>query len=374
MAVLFVPKEMGDTRVAAVPDTVRRLVKLGFTVLIQSGAGVDAGITDARFVDAGATIVPDTASLAEADVVAQINPPSLAQVKQMKAGALLISLLWPKTNPDLLQALIAQKVTVFAMDQIPRISRAQSMDALSSQANIGGYKASLIAADMLPRLMPLMMTAAGTITPARFVVMGAGVAGLQAVATARRLGAVVEVSDVRSVVKEQVESIGARFIEVEGAEDFEGAGGYAKEASADFLQRQREEVARRVAVSDAVITTALIPGRTAPKLVTKEMVESMRPGSVIVDLAAEQGGNCELTKLGEVVEHNGVKIIGYKNLSGMVPFHASDVYAKNVQNVLLLLFPKGELNLDFEDEIIAGSIVAHEGAAWSPDMAAGGAK
>jgi NAD(P) transhydrogenase subunit alpha len=374
MPILFIPRETtpGETRVAAVPDTVRRLAKLGLEVQVQSGAGAAAGLLDERYADAGATIVPDASTLGGADIVARVNPPTADEARAMKPGALLVSFLWPLARPDVVAALAERRVTAFAMDRIPRISRAQSMDALSSQANIAGYKAALLAADALPRLMPLLMTAAGTITPARFVVMGAGVAGLQAIATARRLGAVVEVSDVRRVVKEQVESLGARFIEVEGAEDLEGAGGYAKEASADFLERQRAEVAKRVAAADAVITTALIPGRPAPKLVSGDMVRSMRPGSVIVDLAAEQGGNCELTVPGEVVERHGVRVIGHRNLPAMVPFHASDMYARNILNVALHLFPKGTATLDFEDEITAGSVVVHDGAVRAPDVAAAG--
>ncbi len=374
MPTLFVPKEStpGETRVAAVPDTVRRLVKLGLAVQIQSGAGDAAGFLDARFAEAGATLVPDAGAAAQADVVARLNPPTVAEADAMKPGAVLVSFLWPVARPDVVAALARRGVTAFAMDRIPRISRAQSMDALSSQANIAGYKAALLAADALPRLMPLLMTAAGTITPARFVIMGAGVAGLQAIATARRLGAVVEVSDVRRVVKEQVESLGARFIEVEGAEDLEGAGGYAKEASPEFLERQRAEVARRIAAADAVITTALIPGRPAPRLVSEDMVRSMRPGSVLVDLAAEQGGNCELTVPGQVVQRHGVRILGHMNLPGMVPFHASDMYARNILNVLLHLFPKGAATLDFDDEITAGSVVVHGGLVRSPDVAAAG--
>lgn len=374
MPILFIPKEThpGETRVAAVPDTVRRLAKLGLKVQVQVGAGAAAGLPDERYADAGATIAPDAAAQGVADLVARVNPPTPDEARAMKPGALLVSFLWPLAHPDVVAALVDRRVTAFAMDRIPRISRAQSMDALSSQANIAGYKAALLAADALPRLMPLLMTAAGTITPARFVVMGAGVAGLQAIATARRLGAVVEVSDVRRVVKEQVESLGARFIEVEGAEDLEGAGGYAKEAPAEFLARQRAEVAKRVAAADAVITTALIPGKPAPKLVSEEMVRSMRPGSVLVDLAAEQGGNCELTVPGEVVERHGVRIIGHRNLPALVPFHASDMYARNILNVALHLFPKGATTLDFEDEITAGSVVVHDGAVRPPDVAAAG--
>jgi len=374
MPTLFIPKETtaGEARVAAVPDTVRRLVKLGLDVQVQSGAGEAAGIPDARFTEVGATVVPDASALGQADVVAKVTPPTPAEARAIKSGALLISFLWPLARPDVVAALAVHKVTAFAMDRIPRISRAQAMDALSSQANIAGYKAVLLAADALPRLMPLLMTAAGTITPARVVIMGAGVAGLQAIATARRLGAVVEVSDVRRAVKEQVESLGARFIDVEGAEDLEGAGGYAKEASAEFLERQRAEIAKRVAAADAVITTALIPGRPAPKLVSEAMVRSMRPGSVVVDLAAEQGGNCELTAPGEVVTRHGVRIVGHTNLPSMVAFHASDMYARNILNVVQHLFPKGDATLDFEDEITAGSVVVHDGAVRAPDVAAAG--
>lgn len=375
MPIVFIPRETtpGETRVAAVPDTARRLAKLGLEVRVQSGAGDAAGLPDDRYADAGATIVTDAdAARAQADAVFQVDPPTVAQARAMKPGAVLVSFLWPLARPDVVAALVERRVTAFALDRVPRISRAQAMDALSSQANIAGYKAALLAADALPRLLPLLMTAAGTITPARFVVMGAGVAGLQAIATARRLGAVVEVSDVRRAAKEQVESLGARFIDVDGAEDLEGAGGYAKEASADFLERQRAEVARRVANADAVITTALIPGRPAPRLITDDMVRAMRPGSVIVDLAAEQGGNCEATVAGQVVVRHGVRILGHRNLPAMVPFHASDMYARNVLNIALHLFPKGAATLDFDDEITAGAVVVHDGAVRAPDVAAAG--
>jgi NAD(P) transhydrogenase subunit alpha len=381
MPIIYIPNESGggENRVAAVPDTIRRLGKLGFEPLVQEGAGMAAGFPDAAFIDAGARIATDDAALGQADLVLKVSPPTPDEVGRLKSGAVIVSFLWPLANLDTVRALADRKVTAFAMDRIPRTTRAQSMDALSSQANIAGYKSVLLAADSLHRLFPLLMTAAGTITPARVVILGAGVAGLQAIATARRLGAVVEVSDVRRVAKEQVESLGARFIEVEGAEDLEGSGGYAREASPEFLERQKTEVRKRIVAADVVITTALIPGRPAPRLVTEDMVRDMKPGSVIVDLASEQGGNCELTVPGEVVTRHGVTIIGYRNLPGRVPGHASDMYARNLLNVVQHLFPEGRKSIDFQDEITAGSIQVHDGAVRAPDVAealsgTGGAK
>ena len=365
----FIPRESepGETRVAATPETVRKLIALGLAVAIEKGAGERASFADAAYVAAGATLLPDRkAGLATADLVLQLQPPRDAG-EQPKPGAALVAFLHPAARRDLVRRFAEGNVATFAMELIPRISRAQQMDALSSQSNIAGYKAVLMAADALGKVMPLLMTAAGTLTPARVVILGAGVAGLQAIATARRLGALVEVSDIRPAVKEQVESLGAKFIEValkDGAakQDAEDKGGYAREASAEFKAAQAEALRRRVAEADIVICTALIPGKPAPKLLPAAMVEGMRPGSVIVDVAAEQGGNCELTRPGEThVTGNGVRILGVRNVPALVPVHASDMYAKNVVFFVKHLLKNGVLNIDRDDEITAGCLVTHGG-------------
>jgi NAD(P) transhydrogenase subunit alpha len=294
-----------------------------------------------------------------------VQPPTPEEVGRLQTGAVLISFLQPATNADAVRALAKQKVSAFSLDLVPRISRAQSMDALSSQAGIAGYKSVLLAANHLPKFFPLLMTAAGTVAPARVLVMGAGVAGLQAIATSRRLGAVVEAYDVRPAVKDEVHSLGATFLELP-LEAQEGTGGYAREQSEDFLRRQRELLGDRVAASDVVITTAAIPGRKAPILVTADMVRRMRPGSVIVDLAAETGGNCELTKPGEIIQVGGVTIDGTRNLPSLMPVHASQLYSKNVSTLLLLLVKDGALKLDFNDEIVKGACVTHDGAIVNP--------
>jgi NAD(P) transhydrogenase subunit alpha len=368
---VFVPRETspGETRVAASVDSVKRLVKLGFTVVIEKGAGYASGIPDADFEAAGAALAEASREVYEAaDIVAKLDPPrereelgGASEAACLKSGALLVSFLWPTRETEAVRALAEGGVTSFAMELIPRISRAQSMDALSSQANLGGYKAVLLAADHLGKILPMLMTAAGTIRPAKVVIMGAGVAGLQAIATARRLGAIVEVSDIRPVVKEQVESLGGRFIELPEMEDAEDEGGYAREVTPEFLAKQQAIVAEHVKAADAVVTTALVPGRPAPKLVTTAMVESMRPGSVIVDMAVEQGGNCELSQAGEIVEHGGVKILGLRNLPSLVPVHASEMYARNVLHCLEHLTKEGAIHIDLEDEITAGSVVTHGG-------------
>jgi NAD(P) transhydrogenase subunit alpha len=366
----------GETRVSATPETVKRYVKDGFDVTVEAGAGMGASITDADYQAVGATIATDAAAAyAAADITLKVNAPGLRddlgkhEIDLLREGAILVSFLWPLQSLELVAKLRDRKITAFAMDQIPRITRAQKMDALSSQANIGGYKAVILAASHLPKIFPLLMTAAGTITPAKVVIMGAGVAGLQAIATAKRLGAVVEVSDVRSAVKEQVESLGGRFIELETDEDLEDAGGYAKEQSAEFLQKQQALVRRHILQADVVITTALIPGKPAPRLITAEMVKEMKEGAVIVDMAVIQGGNCELSEKDEVVVKDGVTIIGHSNLPATVPFHASDMYAKNVMGVVHLVYKGTELNLDFEDEILDGSIVTHDGTVRVPAVA-----
>ncbi|HVS30505.1 MAG TPA: Re/Si-specific NAD(P)(+) transhydrogenase subunit alpha [Thermoanaerobaculia bacterium] len=359
---LFIPKESGDgeTRVAATPETIRAFVKAGLTAAVERDAGASAFFPDDQFTSAGASMAARADGFAAADIVASVGPPSPADIARMKPGAILLALLAPYRNHDVVRALASGQITSLALELLPRTTRAQTMDALSSQASIAGYKAALIAATELPRYFPLLMTAAGTIKPAKVVVMGAGVAGLQALATARRLGAVVEVNDIRPAVKEQVQSLGGRFIDLPMEESGEGSGGYAREVSADFLRQQREIVNRHVAAADVVITTALVPGKKAPVLVTREMVETMRPGSLVIDLAVEAGGNCELSKNGEVV-HNGVRILGYTNLSATMPHDASVLYSRNIQSLLFELVQKGAVNLDMSNEIIRGALLTHGG-------------
>lgn len=371
MVKVFVPKERSsaETRVAATPETVKRLGKEGLEVWIEAGAGARSHLPDERYEEAGAKIGRDPAALwSEADAVLKVGPlaaqtPELgrAEVEALRSGSVVVGLLDPYRELETVQRLAARRVTSLAMELIPRITRAQPMDALSSQASIAGYKAVLLAANRLGRYFPLLMTAAGTIPPARVVILGAGVAGLQALATAKRLGAVVEVSDIRPVVKEQVESLGGRFIDLPLAESGEGAGGYAKEMGEDFLRRQREILTRHVAAADAVITTAQVPGKPAPRLLTRDMVEAMRPGAVVVDLAAEQGGNCELTRAGEDVDHRGVLLLGPVNLPALMPLDASTVYARNVLALFTLLVREGELHVDLDDEVVAGSLLTHAG-------------
>lgn len=362
MANIFVPKEIvaEESRVAVVPDTVRRLVKRGFSVCVERDAGVGAFFDSLAYEQAGATLVDGASGWGAADVVLKLHPPSLDEAASLKSGAVLISLLWPHQNLEVVARLARGNVSAFAMDLVPRISRAQTMDALSSQSNLAGYKAVLLAADRLPKIFPLMTTAAGTIAPAKVVVLGGGVAGLQAVATAKRLGAVVEVSDVRLAVKEQVESLGARFISVEGAESLEGAGGYAKEASPEFLRRQQELVRAHLVAADAIITTALVPGKPAPRLIAADVVREMRPGSVIVDMAVEQGGNCELSEAGKISVKHGVTLIGLRNLPGLIPAPASQVYSRNVLAVVEHLFAAAGA-IDLTDEINGAAFVTHQG-------------
>lgn len=347
------PKETakGERRVALVPEAVSRLA--GFEVAIERGAGEAASIPDEAYADAGATIVE---SAWDADVVVKVAKPSPEEVARLRDGAVLIAFLQPLTDPEGIERLADRGAVAFAMESIPRITRAQPMDALSSQATVAGYKAALLAADRLPRFFPLLMTAAGTVAPAKVLVLGAGVAGLQAIATAHRLGAVVSAFDVRPVVREQVESLGATFLDL-GIRGEETEGGYARELSEEEQRRQQAELATRVPEFDAVITTALVPGRPAPKLIPAAAVRSMRPGSVIIDLAAETGGNCELTEPGEEVVREGVTIVGLTNLPSTMPFHASQLYARNVSALLQHLAPEGEIALDWEDEITAGACV-----------------
>jgi NAD(P) transhydrogenase subunit alpha len=358
-----IPKESAqdERRVALVPDTASKLIAAGLEVSVEAGAGSSAFVPDEAYEAAGVKVVKGTAQLLkDADVVLKVQAPSVDEVELLRKGAVSISFLQPATQGDIVTALARHGVTAFSLELVPRISRAQSMDALSSQASAAGYKAVLMAAGRLGKFFPMMMTAAGTVAPARVLVMGAGVAGLQAIATARRLGAVVSAYDVRPAVKDEVKSLGATFIELP-LEAQEGQGGYAKEQSEEFLRKQRELIGEHIAKSDVVITTAAIPGRRAPLLVTAEMVKGMRPGSVIVDLAAETGGNVELTKAGEDIDVGGVTIIGTRNVPSTMPLHASQLYARNVANLLLHLVKDGAINLDFADEITKGACVTHGG-------------
>ncbi len=357
------PATEGENRVSIVPETCTRLKKRGVEFLVEAGAGDSAGFPDRDYEAAGVRLVSDRHALfQEADAVVTIQPPSQFDISQMKRGTVLFCIMNPLINHDVVKDLADNGIDGIAMDMMPRITRAQKMDVLSSQSTVAGYKAVLIGATTLGRMFPMLMTAAGTITPARVLVLGAGVAGLQAIATARRLGAVVEAFDVRPVVKEQVESLGARFVEVEApAEDAQDAGGYAKEMSEAYRRKQTEAVARHAAEADVIISTALIPGKRAPLLITADMVSRMRPGSVIVDLAAEGGGNCELTRAGDTVVEHGVYILGPKNLPASVPFHASQMYSRNVAAFLEDLVKEGKLTLNLEDECVAGTLITHNG-------------
>jgi NAD(P) transhydrogenase subunit alpha len=359
-----VPRETapGERRVAMTPDTVKRLTANGVVVKVQSGAGLESGHDDGAYVAAGATVVLKAAEAFDANVVIKVQKPSPEELALLRDSATLIALLQPLSDHDLVRTLAERNITAFSMDAIPRTTRAQSMDVLSSQATVAGYKAVLMAADNLPRFFPMLTTAAGSIVPAKVLVVGAGVAGLQAIATARRLGAVVEAYDTRPVVKEQVESLGAKFVDIPvDTSDAQTAGGYAKEVSAETLRKQQEVLADHAVKSDVVITTAAVPGRPAPRLISRETVERMRPGSVIVDLAAETGGNVELTQAGETVNHNGVQIMGQLNLPSTMPVHASQMYAKNVQNLLDLLVRDARFDPDYEDEIVKGTVITRQG-------------
>ena len=358
-----IPKERApdERRVALVPDTAAKLKASALDVSVESGAGVGAYISDEAYESSGVKVVKTAESLLkDADAVLKVQAPSTDEVALLNSGSVLISFLQPATQADVVKALAKRAVTAFSLELLPRISRAQSMDALSSQASAAGYKAVLMAAGRLGKFFPMMMTAAGTVAPARVLVMGAGVAGLQAIATARRLGAVVSAYDVRPAVKEEVQSLGATFIEL-ALESQQGEGGYAREQSEEFLRKQRELIGEHVAKSDVVITTAAVPGRHAPLLVTGDMVKAMRPGSVIVDLAAETGGNVELTQAGKDLDVGGVTIIGTRNVPSTMPLHASQLFARNVMNLLLHLVKDGAINLDFQDEITKGSCVTHGG-------------
>ncbi len=377
-----VPREIreGEKRVALVPDVISKLTKLGYEVEIESGAGLHAQASDAQYVAAGATLAP-SGFLSSADVVLSVQPLTAVQMSQLKKGAVTISFLSPTTAVDSIDAAASAGVTAFSLELVPRISRAQSMDALSSQALCAGYRAALVGAELSPRFFPLLMTAAGTVTPAQVLVLGAGVAGLQAIATARRLGAVVSAYDVRPASADEVRSMGATFIQLE-LEALEGAGGYAREMTEERAAKQRELLTPYIAKSHVVITTAAVPGRQAPRLMTQAMVDSMEPGTIIIDLAAETGGNVEGSKPGEIVETaGGVRIWGGKDVPSQLPFHASSLYSRNVVNLLTLMTtaaaparddkPAVELalNINFDDEIINGAAVTHNGSRRTPDTA-----
>ena len=353
----------GESRVALLPDAVRALVSKGNEVMVEGGCGIMAGSADEDYAQVGATVTSDRNLLmASADVIPVVNCPDSSDLGLLKPGAVIIGFLRPLDAPLPLQPAIERGATLFAVELVPRITRAQAMDALSSMATVGGYKAAILAAARLPRMFPLLMTAAGTVPPAHVLVLGAGVAGLQAIATARRLGAVVLGYDIRAAAGEQVRSLGAKFLEVDlGGIETEDKGGYAKELTEEALARGRELIAKTARICDVVITTAQVPGRRAPLLMDRAAIEGMRLGSVIVDLAAPAGGNCELTQPGEEIHHNGVTIIGPLNLPATVPVHASQLYSKNISNFLQLLVRDGALNIDMNDEILRDSCVAHKG-------------
>jgi H+-translocating NAD(P) transhydrogenase subunit alpha len=374
MITIAVTAERGDEpRVGISPETAKKLTQKGCKVLVQSGAGDRSRFLSKDFEAAGATVVSDLGQiLSGADILLKVRRPEADEIAGLKKGAIVAAMLEPFGDRAGLESMANAGVTSFAMELMPRITRAQSMDVLSSQSNLAGYKAVVDAAALFQRALPMMMTAAGTVPAAKAFIMGAGVAGLQAIATARRLGAVVSATDVRPAAKEQVASLGAKFIAVEDEEfkQAETQAGYAKPMSADYQKKQAELVAKHIATQDIVITTALIPGRPAPRLITKEMVESMKPGSVIVDMAVERGGNCELAKMGETVEHNGVRIMGPANLAGEVAVNASSLYAKNLLNFLDPLIEKGAdaLKINWDDEIIKGTLITRDGKIVHPAL------
>lgn len=361
----------GETRVALLPESLKSLLAQGISITVESGAGVASGAADAAYAEAGATVTTDRAAiLANADLLPLVNAPEVADQARLKPGAVVIGFLKPLDAPDALATAIARPTTLFSMELVPRISRAQSMDALSSMATVSGYKAVIAAADRLPRLFPMLMTAAGTVPPARVFVIGAGVAGLQAIATARRLGAVVEAYDVRAAAGEQVRSLGAKFLDVDlGGISAEGGGGYAAELTEEALDRGRDLITKTAAHSDVIVTTAQVPGRPAPRLIRRAAVEAMRPGSVLVDLAAPAGGNCELTQPGITQIIGGVTLLAPLNLPAEVPVDASHLYARNILNFLGLIVKKGELAVDLTDDVLAGACVAHEGKPVNPRVA-----
>jgi H+-translocating NAD(P) transhydrogenase subunit alpha len=367
--VIAVPKEIlpGENRVACVPDVASKLIKSGFQVHVEKDAGLNAGYTNEMYEKAGAKIVNLNELYSSAEVVLKVQRPldhpaaGKNELDLLKEGTILITFLYPLNFPELAQKCAAKKINVISMDMIPRTTLAQKMDALSSQANIAGYKSVIMCADALGKIFPLLMTAAGTISAAKVVIMGAGVAGLQALGTAKRLGAVVEVSDIRPAVKEEVQSLGGKFIEVETDASMQDAGGYAKEASPEFLKKQKELIFKHITDADIVITTALVPGKKAPVLVTEEMVKHMRPGSVVLDMAVEFGGNCEVSEMGKTVKKHGVTIIGEPNLPSLVPTHSSEMYAKNLLSLMTYISKDGKVELNLENEIVKGALITYNG-------------
>ncbi len=373
--IIAIPKEVlpGENRVAIVPDVASKLIKAGYEVKVEKDAGLNAGYTNERYEKAGCKVIEKTEELYNnSDIVLKVQRPldhpslSKNELDLMKEGTLLITFLYPLFHFELAKQCAAKGINVISMDMIPRTTLAQKMDALSSQANIAGYKSVIMCANELGKIFPLMMTAAGTIQPAKVVIMGAGVAGLQALGTAKRLGAVVEVSDIRAAVKEEVQSLGGKFIEVDTSEDMQDAGGYAKEASEEFLKKQKELIFKHVTEADIVITTALVPGKKAPVLVTEEMVKNMKPGSVVLDMAVEFGGNCEVSEKGKTVKKYNVTIIGEPNIPSLVPTHSSEVYSKNIMNLLQHIGKDGQVNLNLEDEIVKGSLITHNKEVINP--------
>lgn len=359
-----------ERRVALVPESVERLVARGLEVLVETGAGAEASFSDDLYRQAGAGIEPTAEAVcAEADLVVRIQPPQPGEVACLRNGSGLVSLLFPLVNKGLVAQLRDRQITALALDRMPRITLAQSMDVLSSQSTVAGYRAVTLAAAALPKFFPMLMTAAGRVNPARVMVLGAGVAGLQAISTARRLGAVVEAYDVRAAVKEQVESLGAEFIDTGAGQDAETGGGYAKEISTDEQARINEVIAVHLETTDVCLTTALIPGRPAPRLLTADMVRRMPAGSIVVDLAAEQGGNCELTRAGETVVDSGVTVLGPVNLPSDVPYDASRMFSRNVEKLILYLLDDGVISYNLDKEIISGSTVTHQGKVLHPDIA-----
>lgn len=350
-----------ERRVALTPDVVKQLLKKGYSVLIELGAGETSYFSDKDYSDAGASVVSQVEVYSGADLLFKVNAFTTSEIEKMKVGSACISYMYAYNQPEMVDALIGKRISSFSMDAVPRISRAQKMDALSSQANLAGYKSVILSANYLGKIFPLMMTASGTITPSRVLIFGAGVAGLQAIATAKRLGAIVEVSDVRPETKEQVESLGGRFLTVEGVEAVKVEGGYASEVSAEFLQKQKQLVQDKIKEADIVITTALVMGKKSPILVTEDMVKSMKMGSVILDMAVETGGNCEISEINKTVVKHGVTIIGESNLPSLLPTNASQLYATNISTLLMHLSSKDGLKLDHEEEITKGVLITHEG-------------
>lgn len=362
--IISIPKEIfpGENRVACVPDVASKLIKAGFEIQIEKNAGLNAGFRDEQYQKAGAKIIDNSNQLySNADIVFKVQKPSDEEIKKLRKGTLLISFIYALHYPQIVKTCAENGIDLIAMEMVPRTTLAQKMDALSSQMNIAGYKSVILAANYLGKIFPLMMTAAGTISPAKVVIMGAGVAGLQALGTAKRLGAVVEVSDIRPAVKEEVQSLGGKFIEVETTENMQDERGYAKEASEEFLRKQKELIFKHVTDADIVITTALVPGKKAPVLVTEEMVKNMKPGSVVLDMAVEFGGNCEISEAGKVVKKFDVTIIGETNLPSMVPTHSSEMYSKNILSLIQHIGKDGKIDLKLEDEIVKGCLLSRNG-------------